>query len=439
MREFEYILDKSSRKFHCPQCEKKRFVRYVNAYSKEYLPEIYGRCDREANCGYHLSPYADGYGKEDNACIRTLPKMIVRKPKVKPNYIPKSILTATLKGYENNVFIQNLANRVKFSIPENDLEKVISQYYIGTVNNGYRKGAVTFPFIDRELNVCAIQVKQFNEDNHTIGTDFLHSIVEKHHTKRGEDLPDWLQDYKTNESKVSCLFGEHLLKKYPLNPIALVEAPKTAIYGTLYFGFPDNPNALLWLATYNLSTLTAERCNVLHGRRVILFPDLSENGRAFQLWSERANSFRITGAKFTVSDLLEKKAGEAERLKGLDLADFLIERDWRKFRKGEDTLPKSEKGEKSEPVKTSFFIPEILPREKQNSFSERWAVEELEAFFTNRILPKEPIRLNQCEVISDVKKFIESHVLTIKNNNGNIRFKPHFDRLTLLKNIISKN
>ena len=54
-----------------------------------------------------------------------------------------------------------------------------------------------------------------------------------------DSLPNWLTPYKKNESKVSCLFGEHLLSKYPHNPIALVEAPKTAIYSTLYFGTPE--------------------------------------------------------------------------------------------------------------------------------------------------------------------------------------------------------
>jgi hypothetical protein len=421
----------------------KRFVRYVDS-TGEYLPEQYGRCDREVNCGYHLNPYADGYGREDSSYTRTLPLVKAKKPQVL-NYIPKSVLKETLQGYENNVFVQNLANRVKYPFPERDLEQVISMYYLGCVNNGYRRGAITFPFIDSEMNVRAIQVKQFNEDNHTTGTDFLHSIIEKHHTKRGEDLPDWLQEYQKNESKVSCLFGEHLLKKYPLNPIALVEAPKTALYGTLYFGFPDSPNSLLWLAVYNLSSLTAEKCGPLHGRRVILFPDLSENGRAFQLWSEKANSFRIPGAKFIVSDLLENHAGEVERAKGLDLADYLIERDWRKFRKMEDPLPKSEKSEKREPVKTKYFLPETSIHEKhennvapkQTLFSEKWEVEELEAFFKNRILPIDPIRLNQCEVITDVKKFIDSHLCIVKSNNGKIVFKPYFERLLKLKEILN--
>ena len=106
---------------------------------------------------------------------------------------------------------------------------------MGTVKNGYRKGAITFPFIDIQNKVRAIQVKQFDETNHTNGTDFLHSIIEKHCTRNNNPLPEWLQAYNKNETKVSCLFGEHLLNRYKRNPVAIVEAPKTAVYCWLYF------------------------------------------------------------------------------------------------------------------------------------------------------------------------------------------------------------
>jgi hypothetical protein len=113
-----------------------------------------------------------------------------------------------------------------------------------------------------------------------IATDFLHSVIEKHYPKEKEaPLPAWLESYRESETKVSCLFGEHLLGKYPANPVALVEAPKTAIYGTLYFGFPERPTNLIWLAAYNLSSLTIEKCRELSGRKVFLFPDLSANGQ----------------------------------------------------------------------------------------------------------------------------------------------------------------
>ena len=58
-----YILDKSSKKHLCPECNKRRLVRYVDTQSGNYLPDIYGRCARESKCSYHLNPYTEGYSK----------------------------------------------------------------------------------------------------------------------------------------------------------------------------------------------------------------------------------------------------------------------------------------------------------------------------------------------------------------------------------------
>ena len=124
--------------------------------------------------------------------------------------------------------------------------------------------------------------------SYTMQTNFLHSIIEKHHTQNKTPLPAWLQAYQTNESKVSCLFGEHLLSKYPNNPIALVEAPKTAIYGTLYLGQPEHPKNFIWLAVYNKSSFSFDKLKVLRGRTVYVFPDLSKDGNTFKEWETKA-------------------------------------------------------------------------------------------------------------------------------------------------------
>lgn len=352
--EYRYQLEKSSKKQLCPDCGKRRFVPYIDKESGEYLPEQYGRCDRETNCAYHLNPYKSGYSKmiwekengrfSGNWQPMQQPKRKPR-PKPKPIFYPNEITQRTLNadGYEQNVFIQNLLNWVKFPFEVSDIEKVISLYYLGTVCKGYRKGAITFPFIDKLENVRTIQVKQFDKDNHTKGTDFLHSLLKKHYNNQSKKLPEWLEAYEKQGKKVSCLFGEHLLNKYPLNPVALVEAPKTAIYGTLYYGFPEQYENFLWLGVYNLSSLNYEKCKSLHGRDVYLFPDLSKDGKAFKDWSSKAEQLenQMPGTYFSVSDLLEKNATEAEKIEGLDLADYLIKQDWREFR-AQKEQPKAE-------------------------------------------------------------------------------------------------
>lgn len=342
--EYRYQLEKGSKKHLCPNCCKKRFVRYIDTETSNYIPEHYGACDRLVNCAYSLSPYKDGYAKsvwkqEQGNTTDWKPQYIkpIKKAvkKCQPVFIPNDVLKQTCKGYEQNTFIQNLLSNVPYPIGVRDIEKAISLYHLGTVQNGYRKSAVCFPFIDVENNIRAIQVKQFDEKNSTIGTDFLHSIIEKHYTRNSKPLPDWLDAYNKNETKVSCLFGEHLLSKYPYNPIALVEAPKSTVYGTLYFGFPEQPKNLLWLAVFNLSSLNLEKCKALKGRNVFLFPDLSKDGKAFELWSKKARTIQneLEGARFYVSELLEKTATQQDKEQGKDIADYLVTQDWRLFRK----------------------------------------------------------------------------------------------------------
>jgi len=305
-------------KLDCPYCgAKKHWQRYYDKVTGEVLPERYGLCDNAIKCGEGVNPYSDGHAKqvedeERGIILETTPprpkthhhKPARPLPNVDPSFIPFEVLIKTRNGWKKNIFIQNLLNRVKFPFPHKDIEKVIGHYDLGTVCNGYMSGAITFPYRDISGRIRTIQVKQFDELNHTTGQDFLHSIIEKHHREKNTPQPDWLNSYLQNESKVSCLFGEYRLTQYPLNPIALVEAPKTAIYSTLYFGFPDNPKNLLWLAVYNLSSLTLEKCKVLKGRDIYLFPDLSKGGRAHKLWSEKAKQFsrELPGTRFDVSD-----------------------------------------------------------------------------------------------------------------------------------------
>ena len=163
----------------------------------------------------------------------------------------------------------------------------------------------------------------------------LHSIIEKHHTRNNKPLPEWLEAYVKQDKLISCLFGEYLLSKYHSNPVALVEAPKTAVYGTLYFGLPETPESLIWLAVYNKGSFSFDKLKVLKGRFVYVFPDLSTDGNTFKEWETKAKEYEhcLPGTRFIFSDLLEQLAPERDKSDGSDLADYLIKQDWRLFRK----------------------------------------------------------------------------------------------------------
>lgn len=480
MSEYRYKLEKGSRKHYCPECKKKRFVRYTDTLTGEYLPEKYGRCDREANCGYHLNPYSDGYTKKSGegemkadkiqgsmkAYSFTQPKPQQESETV---YFDKDTFRQTLGNYDKNTFIQNLFQRVSFPFEADDVAKVIQLYGLGTVSHGYRAGAVTFPFIDVQNNVRAIQVKQFDEQNHTRSTDFLHSILEKHYTNKNKPMPKWLEEYQKQDKRITCLFGEHLLVRYPHNPIALVEAPKTAVYGTLYFGLPESPDDLIWLAVYNKSSFSYDKLKVLQGRFVFVFPDLSSNGSTFKEWETKAKEYerRLPGTKFVFSNLLERHAPEQDKSNGYDLADYLIKQDWRLFRKqaikeqapapsGPEVVTKvtevtPEKNfifsgqeatkQAATPTTVTAYENNLWKKKEATKQRKSWSKEiaGLETYFASVKLPSQNVKLNQCSTIMDCSKFIENHLSIVKGNNGNDTFLPYLQRLFELKEALARD
>ncbi len=469
-----YSLEKGSKKHHCPNCNKKTFVLYIDTETGDHLPEQYGRCDRESKCSYHLNPYLDGYAKviweQEQGNRSELPnnwkpqrKKAIPQPTPEPVFFDFNTFKQTLQPerYEKNTFIQNLFYRVQFPFEVDEVTKVVQLYRLGTVANGYRAGANTFPFIDVRGNVRAVQVKQFDEQNHTTGTDFLHSIIEKHHTRNNKPLPEWLEAYTKQDKRISCLFGEHLLSKYHSNPVALVEAPKTAVYGTLYFGLPETPESLIWLAVYNKSSFSFDKLKVLKGRFVYVFPDLSKDGNTFKEWETKAKEYesRLPGTRFIFSDLLERLAPQLDKSEGNDLADYLIKLDWRLFRKRDiqEQTPQPEPKKVTVVTKVThqqnILLSHVTPLQEFGEFeTERierpkreqpqdWSpiISELESYFASIELPTQPVKLNPYSTITDCFLFIESHFATVKANNGKRTFLPYLKRLQELKQVLTTN
>jgi hypothetical protein len=82
----------------------------------------------------------------------------------------------------------------------------------------------------------------------------------------------------------------------------------------------------------------------------------------------------------------------------------------------------------------------IFRKKKEEEKSDVWGAEiaELEAFFKEKKLPK-TAQLNQCSTITDVKQFVKTNLLYVKEHNGDDDYRAYLDSLIELKNLLKKD
>lgn len=320
----------------CPSCyQKRKYRRYIDLETGELLPYQYGKCERIESCQYHLNPYTDKYhlkGNDYSFNFNYNTILAIKKPKV--YHLPDEVLESTKTDYNINQFLINLKSKIPFPFKDDDIEKLIDLYQLGTINFGSMKGAITFPYINENYNTRAIQCATYDKDNHRLKMNFIHALLEYKYKAEFKQLPSWLNDYNTNDKKIDCFFGAHIVSKFKNNPIAIVEAPKTALICTLYYGFPDNPFNTIWFSATMLNGLSEDKFKAIQNRKVTLYPDLSKDKIAFNEWKNKAEFIQeiYPNIQINVSDYLEKVATTEQRNKGYDLADFLINHNWQLFR-----------------------------------------------------------------------------------------------------------
>jgi hypothetical protein len=159
-----YIFDKSSKKFVCPSCNKKRFVRFVNKETNNYLEEIYGRCDRESSCGYFVKPNTD---KSTIVSTKTNTSQQYKTTDFTRNNennkalqrFLQSLLEKTLQQFCNN----NLFLYLITLFDKKDVDSVFQKYKIGTSKNW--NGATVFWQTDNHNNIKTGKIMLFDKLN----------------------------------------------------------------------------------------------------------------------------------------------------------------------------------------------------------------------------------------------------------------------------------
>ena len=281
-RQYQYQLAKRG-KWVCPKCGRKTFVCYVDS-NGNILDEGVGKCDRADNCDYRKSPRE--YFEEQSRMGIDVPRNHTRptfkqSPPPKPTYIDpelfkKSVVATSthrnhLITFLNGVFGEKMAKRM------------IADYYIGTSH--YWDSATVFWQIDSGGHVHGGKIMQYNPDNGK-------RVKEPHNRITWVHTALKIPDYTLRQ----CLFGEHLLRKYPDMFIVIVESEKTAIIASGVF------DGCIVMACGGCQNLTIAMCEPLRGRNVVLIPD---NGKLAE-WSEKGRKLRHLFKTLQIATIMEQ-------------------------------------------------------------------------------------------------------------------------------------
>ena len=317
MKNHRYKLEKyhgPGSRHTCPGCKESRVLTlYMDSETGLTVHPSVGRCNRESNCGYHYTP--KGFFQDNNISIDTNPFGQIKRVQLtqRPtSYIPFEKMKESLRGYQQNNFVKYL---ISF-FGEEVTAGLVKKYFIGT--SKHWPGSTIFWQVDTKGKVRSGKIMLFN-------------LEKGKRVKKPFDHITWVHSVlKLSEFELKqALFGEHLLEDIS-KPIGLVEGEKTAIIASVYLP------KFIWLATGGLSNLPDEKCRVLSGRTVVLFPDV----KGFEKWNKRMKhlSELMPGTRFEISDLLEKNATVLERKEGCDIADYLIKFPWKSLSEQERIL-----------------------------------------------------------------------------------------------------
>ena len=282
---YKYSLDKSSKKFVCPNCNKKSFVKFIDNETKHYLNVIDGRCDRESKCGYFKKPSKNFSITNSNQYIKDV---------LQPTYHNKEIVSQYCDTMQQSNFIVYLLSLFN----EKVVTQAINMYHIGVTN--YWHNATIFWQIDCTNKIRGGKIMQYNcNTGNRIKHPFNHV--------------SWMhKQLKLNNFVLQqCLFGLHNLTNISKEDIVcIVESEKTAIILSIIF--PNN----LWLATGSKTAFKKEILLPIREYSVIAYPDKTE----FKTWNEKVLLFNNEGFTIQCSPLLESLNLDD----GSDLVDFLL-------------------------------------------------------------------------------------------------------------------
>ena len=290
MENHRFVLEKyrmgGSTKHVCPSCGRRKcFTRYIDQTTGKYIGESCGKCDHDNSCGYHYSPRQ--YFHDHPTAER--PKSKSCKPTPPPP--PKPLCTMSM-----DYVVRSRSHESEFMkwfaivSPTDALKRVYDDYLIGATKDH----GVIFWQIDIEQRVRSGKIMHYAADGHRKGNPtWTHASLI--YNRLMSD--DWTLS--------QCFFGEHLLKDSK-KTVCVVESEKTALVCSAFY--PQ----FTWIATGGCAQLTVEKCRVLRGRKVIVYPDSGK----YEEWAAKMK--KTEGIDYSIVSALERYPGNT------DIADIII-------------------------------------------------------------------------------------------------------------------
>lgn len=174
----------------------------------------------------------------------------------------------------------NFGTFLKSNFDDEVLDQIMKDYFLGMTN----EKSVIYWYIDKNYRLRSGKIMQYDA---LTGKRIKHPSTTKQLNPSTLNHPTWVHSILKKKGELDndwqfnrCLFGEHLLRKYPDRNVILVEGEKTAVICSAYF-----PNKVC-LATGGSNMLSGEVCEPLRNRKVIVVPDSDMVAD----WSEKVNS-----------------------------------------------------------------------------------------------------------------------------------------------------
>lgn len=284
-------LRKGSRKDICPRCRQRTFTPYVDE-TGQALADFVGRCDREEKCRYHVTPsefYRMSRSLSDTMGHDRRKKIVTERPRIAPRPVavpPDRIdvleptqMLRSLKRYEENPLARFLHSRFDDRIGPETVDHILRKLNVGTCTK--YGGSTLFWLVDHLGKV---------RDGKIMGYDSTTGCRIKKPYAQVCTVNSMLGDRGIATPR-PCMFGAHQAMFDTRLPIWVFESEKAAVITALAMEGICRSKGLFMAAggckgfnpTPEQKADPYSRINVLHNRRVVLFPDQGK----FDEWAEK--------------------------------------------------------------------------------------------------------------------------------------------------------